>query len=231
MRLSGALLFLFIPLVLFLFLQQPLGVLQSLVLGLVIMIGHRFVASPFSRRNRDRRCLWCGRGTDESNCESTWVRVSREDPARYSLCSSKLRDCQSRWSGLHGLALRAGPILKLGIGLPLVHYLLAEFVRGARGSTWVTHENNALWFQAGIAVTVVSISFLYGRFRVGEGEAQHSASGSAAPANSSDLVSGAFPFPIHNLTLLGAGWTLWIFRIVGIWWLLRVARTLISAAG
>src|SRR5512136_781289 len=59
--LQGLLLFSFIPLVLFLFLQQPIGAGPSVLVGVVIMFGHRFLASPWMARHGSERCLWCGR--------------------------------------------------------------------------------------------------------------------------------------------------------------------------
>ena len=34
------------------------------------------------------------------------------------------------------------------------------------------------------------------------------------------------PFPLHNLLLLGIRQTLWIFRIVGAWWIVDGIRRL-----
>jgi hypothetical protein len=34
------------------------------------------------------------------------------------------------------------------------------------------------------------------------------------------------PFPLHNLLLLGIRHTLWIFRVVGAWWLLNAVSRL-----
>ena len=59
-RLTGALLFLFIPLVLVLYLRMPLGLPGSIVLGMVLMFAHRLVARPFMDRHLERRCFWCG---------------------------------------------------------------------------------------------------------------------------------------------------------------------------
>jgi len=61
LALQGAALFAFIPLVLFLYLQHPLGPGLSLALGLVLMFGHRFVAAPWMTAHAGERCLWCGR--------------------------------------------------------------------------------------------------------------------------------------------------------------------------
>ena len=59
-RLLGVLLFLPVPVVLLLFTRMPLGVGESLALGVAITITHRFYARPFARSRADRRCLWCG---------------------------------------------------------------------------------------------------------------------------------------------------------------------------
>ncbi|MBE3133688.1 MAG: hypothetical protein IMZ55_09450, partial [Acidobacteria bacterium] len=60
LTLQGLLLFAFIPLVLFLYLSQPLGPVVSIILGVAIMLGHRFLAVPWMARHATRRCLWCG---------------------------------------------------------------------------------------------------------------------------------------------------------------------------
>src|SRR5512142_16286 len=62
MRLTihGALLFLFIPLVLFLYVRQPFGPAASVLVGLVLMFGPRFLAAPWMARHSTERCLWCG---------------------------------------------------------------------------------------------------------------------------------------------------------------------------
>jgi len=61
LMLQGLLLFLFIPLVLLLFLRQPLGPGWSVALGLAIMVVHRLVAASWTAKFADVRCLWCGR--------------------------------------------------------------------------------------------------------------------------------------------------------------------------
>ena len=59
--LQGIALFAFVPLVLWLFLAQPLGPGWSLALGVAIIAGHRAVAAPWAARHAMRRCIWCGR--------------------------------------------------------------------------------------------------------------------------------------------------------------------------
>src|SRR5262245_12194023 len=60
-HLIGVLLFLFIPLVLFLFLRYPFGIRWSFGLAIAIMLLHRLVAVPFMDQYRSQRCFWCGR--------------------------------------------------------------------------------------------------------------------------------------------------------------------------
>jgi hypothetical protein len=203
MVLGGVGLFAFIPLVLVLYLAQPLGTLPSLILGVVIMLGHRWIARPFSRRHRRERCLWCGRPLPLARVE---LRLrERGGPADYAFCPPSERTCRQRWVGLHRLGVRWAGALKLGILGPVFAYLALEFLRGA-GREVVAHEVAVAAFKGIIAAVVVAVSFGYLALRP-QGDPQE------APAE-------PFPFPLHNLTLLGAAWTLWIFRVVGLWWLL-----------
>jgi len=58
-RLLGLLLFVPVPLVLWLFTRAPLGALPSLGLGILLVATHRLYARPFALARADRRCLWC----------------------------------------------------------------------------------------------------------------------------------------------------------------------------
>src|SRR6185503_1684643 len=59
-RALGLLFFLPVPLVLWLFTQQPLGATLSLAVGVVLVATHRLYARPFALRHAQQRCLWCG---------------------------------------------------------------------------------------------------------------------------------------------------------------------------
>ncbi len=61
LRLQGLLLFLFIPVVLVLFVQHPSPLAGSFGLGVVLMVGHRFLARPYMQRAAAAKCLWCNR--------------------------------------------------------------------------------------------------------------------------------------------------------------------------
>ena len=73
LRLKGILLFLFIPIVLILYLVFPLGVLPSVILGIVLMLGHRFIARPFMFRNLEKRCVWNGSPIKNSTSKFQFV--------------------------------------------------------------------------------------------------------------------------------------------------------------
>jgi hypothetical protein len=88
--------------------------------------------------------------------------------------------------------------IRIGIFVPLLWYIVT-MVLNEIGIFSFPMEWNHFIFQFFIAITVVTISFAY-RF---------------AP----ESQQSRFPFPLHNLFLLGARNTLLVFRYIGIWWL------------
>src|SRR5882672_4566212 len=58
---SGVVLFLFIPLVLVLFVRHPAPLGVSLGAGVLLMVGHRFLARPYMARVAPLKCVWCNR--------------------------------------------------------------------------------------------------------------------------------------------------------------------------
>ena len=215
LRAIGFGLFLFIPVVLVLLLAQPLGGWQSLLLGGALMVGHRFIAQPFSERHRSRRCLWCGREIVPESAESVPVVRPNGKVVDYRTCPPSQRDCARRWLGLHRVATDYALPIRLAIVLPLLNLVLVDLELATLGRSWMSHHDASLLFRGVIALAVVSISFFYLLHRPQPGIAW------VAPAK-------RFAFPPHNLSLLGSGWTLWIFRVVGIWWLFVVGREILA---
>lgn len=191
---QGALLFAFIPLVLFLYLQQPIGPGLSVAAGVTVMLGHRFLASPWMERHALERCLWCGRSISLDG-GAVEVTASRR---RWTL-----RTCgdghRARIGRFFTFVARFRLAIALGIFLPLF-ILLAGTLLIAAGRPVIPPEWNRLQFRSLVAVTVVGTSMGYLGVR------------------KADQVLMC-PFPLHNLFLLGVGNTLWVFRIVGVWWL------------
>jgi hypothetical protein len=192
---QGILLFLFIPLVLFLFLEQPLGPGWSVAAGLAIMVGHRFVAEPWAAKFADVRCLWCGRVGAPVAIDI--VAGGRTWPMR--ACSDHHAAMARRFLGF---VSRFRFPIALGVFVPLA-WLLGASLADAAGHPVLPRETNALVFRVIVAATVVLASL-----------------SPLLPTGVEHRDSPArCPFPLHNLVLLGIGNTLWVFRLVGAWWL------------
>jgi len=197
-RLAGALLFLFIPLVLVLYLRMPLGLPASVFLGMALMLAHRFVARPFMERHLGRRCFWCG-------CDLAGPGVP--SPFRSGGETIEARAC----SGTHADRLIAFArtvaagrlVVFLLIVLPVLIYL-GNAVLTIGGHGFLPLDTARVAFKIPIAVAVVTLSFAW-------------------PLGARLAREPAIDIPAHNLSLLGVSWTLWVFRIVGLFWLGQAA--------
>jgi hypothetical protein len=155
------------------------------------MISHRFVATPFMNRFRKSRCLWCGR-TSRSRVAQT---VKCGKLIEFEFCQERCIHLAKRF---FDFCSRYAALLRAGIFLPLGWYVVT-MILDAFNVYHFPRDWNQFIFQFFIACTVVGISFLY---RIGK-----------------ETDTPAFPFPIHNLFLLGIQNTLQVFRFVGIWWI------------
>lgn len=191
--LQGAALFAFVPLVLWLFLVQPAGPGWSLALGLAIMAGHRLVAAPWAARHAARRCLWCGRTRDLG------AGVAVASAARTTLFAVCGEAHGRRARQFLGFVEQHRAAVAAGIFAPLALLLGGTLLR-ALGLEALPHAANASQFRVIVAATVVLVSLAYR---------------GSPPAAAARSV-----FPVHNLFLLGIRNTLWVFRLVGGWWLL-----------
>ncbi len=200
---QGVLLFAFIPLVLFLFLRQPIGPAVSVIAGLVIMFGHRFLAAPWMARHATERCLWCGR---EVNGGERFAVSSGGRSWTMAACGPAHRSRSGRFLTF---ASRSAAPIAIGIFVPLA-LLLAGSLAIAAGYQVATHEWNAWQFRMIVAFTVAGASVAY-------------------PAVKQPDEPLACPFPLHNLFLLGIRQTLWIFRLVGAWWIVSGSVMLVRA--
>lgn len=190
-HLLGVGLFLFIPLVLFLYVRYPLGILPSFVLGVLLMFSHRFVAVPFMNRYRASRCFWCGK----TSPPRTTLAVRAGKLLDFQFC---VDTCLSLARRFFDFCSRYRFLFRIGIFLPLAWYVISMLLVALEKFDFPNDWNRFI-FQFFIAITVGSISFLY---RTGK-----------------EVEQPSFPFPIHNLFLLGAKNTLLVFRCVSIWWM------------
>lgn len=189
---TGVLLFLFIPLVLFLYVRHPEPVWASLAAGVALMVGHRRLARPYMERVLPVKCAWCNRVLPENVGETLELRAGgRELRAR---CCAGHREPAARFFAF--LESWRWP-LRLGIFVPLL-LLLAALAATALGRPVPLADATALFqLVVGLTVNVAALGSLW------------------TPARS----PAAVPFPVHNFFLLGVRNLLWVFRLVGIWWI------------
>ncbi|HWM90185.1 MAG TPA: hypothetical protein VN493_05410 [Thermoanaerobaculia bacterium] len=189
---TGVLLFLFIPLVLFLFVRHPEPIGISLIAGVVLMMGHRLLARPYMERVLPLKCAWCNRVLPPEGGETLELR-SGERTIQARCCPGHCSPAAKYFTFLQAFRWP----LRLGIFLPLL-LLLAALAGEAFGQEAPVEEATVLFKLAvGITVNVAAFGYL------------------AAPARS----PAAVPFPVHNFFLLGVRNLLWVFRLVGIWWI------------
>ena len=146
-----------------------------------------------------RRCFWCGRPGQPAGAVPV---ASGPGTTAFAVCSGAHERLVRQFFGFVG-----GHRVAIGIGIfgPLALLLLGTLLR-ALGAASLAHDANALQFRLIVAATVVLVSFVYR---------------ASAPAE-----HPRSPFPVHNFFLLGSRNTLWVFRIVGGWWLLDAALRL-----
>lgn len=203
-RLAGLLLFLPVPLVLFLFTGQPLGPWPSLGLGVAIMLTHRLYARPFALGRAGRRCLWCGGSAGDG------PSVELDEP----LGRTSWRACGEKHAGLLVRTLAwardRSLLLRLGILGSLAAFLGLSVAAALGWPAGLAAADGTAVLRLGVALTVLPFGWL------------------APLAGRSGGPRGRLPFPVHVQALLGTVQVLWLFRLVGAWWLvaalLHVAR-------
>jgi hypothetical protein len=207
----GVVLFLFIPLVLSLFVRHPKPIGASLVAGVVLMAGHRFLARPYMRRALGSKCVWCNRvlpPPGEPEAGTTLDLAAADGEVLAARCCSA-EHARPPWRFFHFLTLARLP-LQLGIFLPLLA-LLAALGAAAWGHGRSLPAATA-FFQLAVGVTVSAAAWGY----------------LLLPAAATPRQAIVVPFPVHNFFLLGVRALLWIFRLVGAWWIVRGALYFIA---
>lgn len=202
-RLLGLLLFLPVPLVLWLFTRAPLGELASLALGTALMASHRLYARPFALARATRRCLWCG-GPAGGGAVALEVREPF-GPTQWRACAEPHA---RRAAGLLTWASARGGFLKAGILGTLALFLLAGFAHAAGVRLPVAYDGLSALFRLGIALTVLPLGWIGGR------------------AGGDPSATLASPFPLHIQALVGSHAVVWLFRLVGLAWLALSLRDL-----
>lgn len=201
-RAAGLLLFLPVPIVLWLFTRQPLGPWASLGLGIALVLTHRLYARPFALSRSGRRCLWCGGpagGGPELSLEEP------TGPTSWRACGGVHAAPLARtlgWAAEHRLWLALGILGTLALFLALA--VAAALGRPA----WLEAADAVAVLRLGVALTVLPFGWLGPRHGPSTGPSRR------------------LPFPVHIQALVGTLWVLWLFRLVGLWWLVAAVAHL-----
>ena len=194
-QLTGILLFFFIPLVLFLFVRHPEPVGVSLVAGVVLMLGHRFLARPYMERSLPLKCVWCNRILPAGEGDTLELRAG-ERTIQARCCAGHREPAAKFFSFLAAWRW----VLRAGIFVPLL-ILLGTLAAAAFGRQ-VPVEGATALFKLVIGITVNLAAFGYLTMPPVPGR-----------------LPTAVPFPVHNFFLLGVRNLSWVFRLIGIWWI------------
>ena len=206
-RIAGLLLFLPVPVVLALFTRQPLGPWPSLAIGVLVMATHRLYARPFALAHRGGRCLWCGA---QAGAGPSFELREPGGVTSWRACSTRHEGLARRtlgWAAAHGRFLAAGILGSLAAFLVLAVAVASGRVRG------IEMADAVAVFRLGVALSVLPLGWL---------------GPSRGPAASAD---GTLPFPVHLQALVGTLWVVWLFRVVGLWWLVAGVGHVVQRLG
>lgn len=194
-RLAGILLFLPVPLVLALFTRQPFGTLASVGLGVALVATHRLYARPFALARAGRRCLWCGGRAGEGPA------VELVEPAGRTMWRACGAGHGARLARTLGWAVRRRVFLLVGILGALLLFVVGAVAEAAGWAPGLRPADPIAVFRLGVAVAVLPLGWL------------------APSRGPSEAAGGTLPFPVHIQALVGTVWVVWLFRLVGLWWL------------
>ncbi len=171
------------------------------------MMIHRRLALPYFRAVRPRTCAWCRRSLPARPAEELRALTLEAGGAPMELlaCPRHVEPTRRFFT----FADRARWPLRLGIGLPLVALLAALAAASLGTPRFLAPATEGFRLLIGLTVHVAAA----GGWFVAPGERARAA------------------FPVHNFYLLGVRAILWIFRIVGAWWIVAAGRYWLGAAG
>lgn len=205
-RLLGVLFFLPVPLVLWLFTAAPLGVYASLGLGIVLMLTHRLYARPFALARSDERCLWSGATIGGG------PRIELVEPLGETVWRVRDEAYEQRARAFLGWAARHARFVRIGILGSILVLLLGSVAAQSGLAGGLEHAHFASVFRLGVALTVLPLGWLGPRSR------------------EEAIGTLRVPFPVHIQALVGTFLVVWLFRLVGIAWLVLSLHHLATLA-
>ncbi|MEM8932431.1 MAG: hypothetical protein AAGE94_14715 [Acidobacteriota bacterium] len=203
---QGLLLFLFIPGVLYLFVRQPEPLGWSLGLGVVLMVGHRFLARPYMVRVALHKCLWSNRRLVD---DARAVEIHHRGGVQPARCLERhVAGLRRFFAFVH----RIRGLLAFAIFGPLLLLLATSALVAAGVEPPIPLDTVTACFQLVIG-SAVNLAAL----------------GPFVPvAEATDETPMRVTFPVHNFFLLGVSNLLWIFRVMGMIWIVTGFRVLFA---
>lgn len=189
----GWCLFLFIPFVLFLFVQHPRPIALSLIFGVAIMFGHKFLARPYMRQVREKKCLWCNRTLGDLEFHTIFLKNMGKETLETRFCTHH----KAFGAKFFNFTYMQRHILRMGIFFPLTA-LLGAMMFAVFGYEKIL-EPLTFFFKlcVGLSVNWAAFGYLLTRDK----------------GDSAQTV-----FPLHNFYLIGIRNILWLFRVIGVYW-------------
>lgn len=200
--LEGLLLFSFIPMTLYIMLVLPFGIIMSLLIAIMMIALHRFIARPYLMNHKMHKCFWCNKVSEKMYDYDIEI-FQGQSRFNFKACREV---CYKELNNFFSFTGAYGGIVKWSILIPLILYFIGTLFLATGYYQWDIKWNKA-FFKGMIALSVILISFVY-----------------KIPVKSKVL---SFPLPIHNLSLLGIRNTVWIFRLVGAWWIYAVIQEVV----
>lgn len=205
LQIGGLALFLFIPAVLYLLVVHPEPVGLSLAGALGLFVLHRPLARRYARTALERKCLWCNKGLAAQGGVPleivTGALEGREGARVTARCCPHHQTPAARYLSFLDAARLP---LRLGILAPLAILVLALAATAIGFEPDLPAVTAAFQLVISITVNVAANAYPW------------------APERRPPRV----PFPLHNFTLLGLRTLLLIFRLVGLWWIVRGSLSL-----
>jgi hypothetical protein len=166
------------------------------------MASHRLYARPVALRRAGRRCLWCGATAAGA------LRLAVVEPpgeSAWSACCERHRQSLLRTLGT---AHRWKLALRVGIGGGLAVFLPVALLANLGVLSGLTFDDAVAFFRLAIAATVLPFAALAAFAPLPFGE------------------RARVPFAVHIQALIGTWAVLWLFRVIGLLWLVQGIRHL-----
>ena len=205
LRLLGLLLFLPLPVGLYLMIAQPVHPLGALIAGVVLLVCHGFVAAPFIEAHLLDRCIWSGR---EIAPGCAYKVTSSGSTRAFNSYNDVFRERASR---LFTLFHKLFWPLRVAVLAPVAFFVVMELLRHV-GQPVTSASTNLGVLLGGAGLVLILIA-------VGQRFVE------PIPHNKGPV---RFPLPASTVALLGVFWTLVLGVVAAVWGLYQASQIFLA---